>query len=108
MKQCVCPVLRVCAGVCGANAALPRRQPGHCHGGLGPCLSTSADCHLLTGPGVGCLVSGLLGGGVGVTTYSENIGVIGITGVGLSKARWKWRVARRRWGVGGRCWARVR
>ena len=36
--------------------------------------------------GIGCLVSGLVGGGVGVTTYSENIGAIGITGVASRRA----------------------
>lgn len=31
--------------------------------------------------GIGCLISALMGGGVGVTTYSENVGVINITKV---------------------------
>lgn len=29
--------------------------------------------------GVGCFIGGFLGGGVSVTTYSENIGAIGLT-----------------------------
>lgn len=32
--------------------------------------------------GVGCLVAGILGSGNGTTSYSENIGAIGLTGVG--------------------------
>ncbi len=34
--------------------------------------------------GVGCLIGGFLGAGLSVTTYSENVGVIGLTKVGTS------------------------
>ena len=35
--------------------------------------------------GLGCVVAGLFGTGVGTTSYSENIGAIGITKVSLAK-----------------------
>jgi len=39
--------------------------------------------------GVGCLTSGLLGTGAGMTSFSQNIGVVGLTGVASRKVRWK-------------------
>lgn len=39
--------------------------------------------------GIGCVISGLFGTGGGVTSYSENIGAIGITKVSYSEQTFK-------------------
>lgn len=42
--------------------------------------------------GIGCLLAGAWGTGSGTTSYSENVGALGITKVSLAAAAWLWSV----------------